>query len=236
MALRGSHADRPSRLVMARSRGAITGPLLMLLGAWGALVPFIGHRFGYGYTPDNLWTWTAARGWLEVLPGCAAFLGGALVATSAHRVSATLGGWLAAAGGAWFVLGTVVAPFWNAGNIGVPSGTGHHTAYEQIGMFTGLGVVIVLMAAIAIGRVSVVGVRDVSVAQARIDREADVVDDDEVEPTTTSRYPVERPTRTVELPDADVRDADADNTAATSGQTTTGETQRQTTSAGSAPM
>jgi hypothetical protein len=175
MNTQGTHADQPSRLVMARSRGAVTGLLLIVLGAWGAIVPFIGHSFGYGFTPDNTWTWTAARGWLEVLPGAAAFLGGALLVISSHRVSATVGAWLAAAAGAWFVVGTLVAPFWNAGNIGVPTGSGHHTAYEQLGMFSGLGVVIVLLAAVALGRVSVVGVRDVSAAQARIDADRDVV-------------------------------------------------------------
>jgi hypothetical protein len=168
---------------MARSRGAVTGPLLMVLGIWGAIVPFVGHSFGYGFTPNNTWAWTAARGWLEVLPGAATFVGGALLTTSSNRVSATFGGWLAAASGAWFVLGTVLAPFWNAGNIGVPSGSGHHTAYEQLGMFSALGVVIVLLAAVAIGRVSVIGVRDVSAGQARIDADHAVV---VIPPTTVT--------------------------------------------------
>lgn len=192
MSKRGTRSNRPSRLVMARSRGAVTGPLLMLLGAWGAIIPFVGHSFGYGFTPDNTWVWTAARGWLEVMPGAAAFLGGALLTTSANRVSATFGAWLAAASGAWFALGTVVAPFWSAGNIGVPTGTGHHTAFEQIGMFSGLGVLIVFLAAVALGRVSVVGVRDVSAAQARIDLDS--------APDDSTSYPAERPVKDVELP------------------------------------
>src|SRR5260370_1257056 len=33
-----------------RSRGAVSGVLLILLGAWGALVPFVGSYFGYAYT------------------------------------------------------------------------------------------------------------------------------------------------------------------------------------------
>jgi hypothetical protein len=205
MTLRGTHATQPSRLVMARSRGAVTGPLLMLLGAWGALVPFIGHKFGYGFTPNNTWTWTAARGWLEVLPGAAAFVGGGLLTITSHRLSATFGGWLAAAAGAWFVVGTIVSPFWSAGNIGVASGSGHHTAYEQLGMFTGLGVVIVLLAAIAIGRVSVIGVRDVSAAQARIDLDSVAAD-----PT----YPNERPVQTVTLPESETETASAGSTRA----------------------
>jgi hypothetical protein len=163
----GTHAVQTSRLEMARSRGAITGPLLMLLGAWGALIPFFGHSFGFGYTPDNTWTWTVARGWLEVAPGAAAFLGGLLLTVSAHRVPAMFGGWLAAAGGAWLVLGTVVTPWWSAGNIGTPIGTTDQMVWERIGMFAGLGVVIVFLAAVALGRISVIGVRDVAVAEAR---------------------------------------------------------------------
>jgi hypothetical protein len=165
---------------MARSRGAITGFLLMLLGAWGALIPFIGHSFGYGFSPNNTWTWTAARGWLEVLPGAATFVAGGLIATSSNRMSAMVGGWLAAASGAWFVLGMVINPVWSAGNIGTPTGSTTTAMWERIGMFDGLGVVIVLFAAIALGRTSVVGLRDVEAAQARqdADREIDVTDAD----------------------------------------------------------
>jgi hypothetical protein len=37
---------RGSRLRMARSRGAASGFLLVLLGIWGALIPFIGPYVG----------------------------------------------------------------------------------------------------------------------------------------------------------------------------------------------
>jgi hypothetical protein len=184
MSTRGTHEDRPSRLAMARSRGAVTGPLLMLLGAWGALIPFIGHSFGYGFTPDNTWAWTAARGWLEVAPGCAALLGGALLTTTGNRLSAMVGGWLAAAAGAWFVLGTVVSPWWSAGNIGTPTGGTNLAVWERIGMFSGLGVVIVLFAAMALGRASVIGLRDVEAGRAR---QLDLTDDSD---TTRDRETV----------------------------------------------
>jgi hypothetical protein len=169
MTIRGAHGSRTNPLVMARSRGAVTGPLLMVLGVWGAIVPFIGHSFGFGFSPDNTWAWTAARGWLEVGPGAAALLGGALLTTSGNRLSAMAGGWLAAAGGAWFILGTVISPWWSAGNIGVPSGNSNHAVWEHLGMFSGLGVVIILFAAVALGRISVIGVRDVAAATARRD-------------------------------------------------------------------
>lgn len=181
-----THA-RTSRLAMARSRGTVTGPLLMLLGAWGALVPFFGHSFGFGFTPDNTWHWTSARGWLEVLPGGAAFLGGMMLTISRDRASAMVGGWLAAAAGAWFVIGSVISPWWSAGNIGTPTGDAHHAVWERLGMFEGLGAVILLFAAIAIGRVSVVGLRDVAAAESRRDRE--VVDVTDTPATTTDNAP-----------------------------------------------
>jgi hypothetical protein len=202
MTKRATPTTQPSKMRMARSRGAVTGPLLMLLGAWGAIVPFIGHSFGYGFTPDNTWTWTVARGWLEVLPGAATFVGGALLTTSSHRVSAMIGAWVAAAAGAWFVLGTTVGPLWSAGDIGSPSGSGHHVVYEQVGMFAGLGVVIVFLAAVALGRVSVIGVRDMSVAQIDLTSAPD-----------DATFVKARPVTTVDLFD---RDEGAETTAGTS--------------------
>ena len=75
----GPDYERPRALYMPRTRGAVTGLLLILLGAWGALIPFIGPIFNWAYTADPAWTWTAAKGWLEVLPGVAAAVGGLLL-------------------------------------------------------------------------------------------------------------------------------------------------------------
>jgi hypothetical protein len=155
-------------LRVPRSRGVLSGLLLILLGAWGALVPFIGPYFHYAYTPDKAWTYTSGRLWLEILPGAAVALGGLIVLVSAYRPVAHFGAWLAALGGAWFALGSVIGPTWTGMNMttGTPLG-GHVTrALEQIGFFTGLGVVIVLLAAMALGRFSVISVRDARRAEA----------------------------------------------------------------------
>ena len=45
-------------LHMPRSRGAVSGLLLIILGAWGALVPFIGPYFHFAYTPGQPWVWS----------------------------------------------------------------------------------------------------------------------------------------------------------------------------------
>ena len=163
-----------------RSRGALSGLLLVLLGAWGALIAFIGPYFHYAYTPDSAWTYTTGRFWLEILPGCATVIGGLIVLASSSRPVAIFGAWLAAVSGAWFALGTVLAPIWGTSGIsmsaGTPVGGTIHRALEQTGFFTGLGIVIVLLAGMALGRFSVIGVRETRQAEratkARAEREA----------------------------------------------------------------
>src|SRR5882672_8965974 len=86
----------------ARSRGAITGLGVLLLGAWGALIAFIGPYWNYAYTPNDTWTWTAARFWMQVLPGGVAFFAGLVLLISAHRVIASAAAWFAIVAGAWY--------------------------------------------------------------------------------------------------------------------------------------
>ncbi|HLI39080.1 MAG TPA: hypothetical protein VKV80_17330 [Streptosporangiaceae bacterium] len=150
-------------LRVPRSRGALSGALLVLLGIWGAIIPFVGPYFGYAYTPDSAWTYTTGRLWLEILPGAAVFIGGLIVLSSAIRPFALAGAWLAALGGAWFLIGSQVSTLWTAGGtvaIGAPVGGTFSRAVEQIGFFTGLGAVIVFLAALALGRFTVLGIRE----------------------------------------------------------------------------
>ncbi len=115
-------------LQVPRSRGAVSGLLLVLLGLWGALIPLVGPYFHYAYTPATAWTLTNGRIWLEIVPGAATFLGGLILLASASRPMAMFGAWLAAAGGAWFALGMVLIPIWPAASTldpGSPAGTDH---------------------------------------------------------------------------------------------------------------
>src|SRR5690349_3726834 len=144
-------------LQMRRSRGAFSGFLLILLGLWGALIPFIGPYFHFAYTPDKAWTYNTGRLWLELLPGAAVFLGGVLLMAARSRHTALFGALLAAAAGAWFVLGQSLSPLWNhhVAMGGSPaSGTQYMRIMEQLGFFTALGVVIVFVAGAALGRIA----------------------------------------------------------------------------------
>jgi hypothetical protein len=145
----------------------MTGLLLLLLGVWGAIIPFVGPYFDFGYPPNSAWTWTAARFWYEVLPGIVTIAGALLLLFSANRATAHLGAWAAAVCGAWFILGPIFAPELGLGTLGVPMNSGWVAVLTRIGLFFGLGTAILYLASVAIGRLSVKGVRDVQAAEAR---------------------------------------------------------------------
>jgi hypothetical protein len=157
-------------LRVPRTRGAFSGFMLLLLGAWGALIPFVGPYFHYAFTPDTAWTYTSGRLWLEILPGAAAALGGLILLTSALRPTAMFGAGIATAAGAWFAVGTLFQPLGpGAGwfTAGSPVGSTLLRVTEQIGFFTGLGVAIVFFGATALGRLSIIGMGDARLAARR---------------------------------------------------------------------
>ena len=154
-------------LRVPRSRGALNGGLLVLLGIWGGLIAFVGPYFHYAYTPDKAFTYTTGRLWLEILPAAGAIVGGLILGGTASRPVAIFGAWLAALSGAWFVLGGQLSALWHTGgSAGVPVGDNLHRVVEQIGFFTGLGLVIVFLAAVALGRFTVIGIRERALAEA----------------------------------------------------------------------
>ena len=186
-------------LRVPRTRGVASGLLLVLLGAWGALIPFIGPYFHFAYTPDTAWSYTVGRLWLEIMPGVATVIGGLILLATAIRPVAIVGACLAAAAGAWFALGAVIAPVWTGyGTVGpnaipaalypgVPTGGPLHMVAEHLAFFTGLGVVIVFISALALGRLAVIGARDVELVTGR------VAPDEEPVTVPASRLPKRRP-------------------------------------------
>jgi hypothetical protein len=151
-------------LRIPRSRGALSGVLLILLGTWGGLIPFVGPYFHYAYTPGSAWPWsyTSGRLWLEIAPAAAAVVGGLILLASASRPAALFGAWLAAISGAWFAVGGLTGPMWRGHQVsaGTPVGGPITRSLEQIGFFTGLGLAVAFVAAVALGRLTVIAVRD----------------------------------------------------------------------------
>ena len=138
-------------LRVPRSRGAMSGALLVLLGLWGGLVPLIGPYVHFAYTPDRPWVITSGRIWLEIVPGAVVLVGGLMAALTRFRPAAVTGAVLAVLGGAWFVVGTILTPLRTAAiSAGVPVGGVAIRTAEQLSFFPGLGAVIIFIAAIAL--------------------------------------------------------------------------------------
>lgn len=196
--------DYSRGLSMPRSRGAVSGLLLVILGAWGALIPFVGPHFNFAYTPDKDWAWSTARGWLEVLPGAATVLGGLLLVFAGNRVAAMLGGWVAVLAGAWFVVGGEVAPLLGIGSAGDPvAATERKRAVLEVTYFSGLGALITFVGGVALARTAVRLARDVAAvapADAAVDPDQSVLPYREAgyEPAQVSSGALTRPRATEE--------------------------------------
>lgn len=149
---------------MPRRRGALIGFCLIVLGIWGAIVPFVGPYFHYAFINLNKWHFTYGRLWLDILPGAATILAGLMLLSAGNRATAVFAGWMAALAGAWFVVGPQISRLWNHGiiQVGHPLGGYTRQTIEQLGYFYALGAVIVFLGGIAIGRASFVAARDVA--------------------------------------------------------------------------
>ena len=149
-----------------RTRGAISGLMVVLLGAWGAIVPFVGPSFNFTIGPDSTFHMTAGRAWLSLLPGVVAVVGGLVLLFSAHRAKAVLGAQLAIAAGVWFVIGPTVSVLWSnagppLGQAGRPLGGEYRQMAELLAYFYGVGAAITAFASLALGRMTLRTVRDV---------------------------------------------------------------------------
>ena len=151
-----------------RRRGAATGVFLVLLGLWGALIPFVGPYFDYQIGTTSTWDWSIDRFWLSVLPGAAAVVGGLIMLYSTRRSTASFGGLLALAGGLWFVVGPTVSMLWNDGAqaTGAAFGDNGTRVLEWLGFYYGTGALITLFAAYGLGFLAALPVRGEAVPES----------------------------------------------------------------------
>src|SRR3954452_2634965 len=144
----------PGRLAMPRRRGAASGLLILIAGAWAALVPFIGPYLNFVVGSDKAWDMSQGRFWLSLLPGLVAVVGGFLLMQAANRATATLGAQLAIAAGVWLVIGRELSHLWTQTWTEPPTGGTSKQALELLLYFYGVGALITALGGIAFGRVS----------------------------------------------------------------------------------
>jgi hypothetical protein len=127
------------------------GLTILILGIWGGVIPFVGPYFHFTLGPDHTWTWTAARLYLSVLPAIAAVIGGLLLVGAGPWAAGRLGALLALVAGVWFAIGPDLSLIWRAGGeLGAGVGSQTRVALERLSFHTGLGVLIVALAAFAL--------------------------------------------------------------------------------------
>jgi hypothetical protein len=151
-----------------RRRGVVCGLLLILLGLWGGLAPFVGPYFHIGYTPDKVWDYNNGRLYYSIVPAAAVLLGGLLAAVTRNRGLGVFGGLLAALGGAWLAIGQgftaiVLKRSIASGKPILRSGetlTSLHAYVEMLALFAGLGLLVVFIAALVMGRFSLLAAAD----------------------------------------------------------------------------
>lgn len=129
-----------------------TGLVLVVLGAWAGILPYVGPLFGFRMDGTPSWTWTTAHWELNLAPGALVLLGGVLL-LAGRRGSTALGGLFAVLGGAWLVVGPLFASLWltSGAQTRVASST-LAAAMRPLGYHYGTGLVIVVLGAWVIGR------------------------------------------------------------------------------------
>ena len=154
-----------SAVQMSRSRGSWAGLALVLLGAWGGLAPFVGPYFNFGFKPDQTWFYSTGRLYASIVPGGVVLLTGLIVMATRSRWFGGLCAFIAALGGAWFVVGrAVLAAVANSPvkySVGAPIATTlSRVVLTDLACFSGLGVLIVFCAALSSGRLSIASYKD----------------------------------------------------------------------------
>jgi|HubBroStandDraft_1064217.scaffolds.fasta_scaffold04454_3 hypothetical protein len=152
-----------SAVPMSRSRGSISGLILVLLGAWGGLAPLIGPYFKFGFLPDQAWHYSTGRLYLSIVPGGVVLLAGLVISVTKGRWLGGTSALAAALGGAWFIMGqsALLVLTGSAYSVGSPvSGSTDRLLLTSLACFAGLGTLIVFFAALALGRQSIAAHRD----------------------------------------------------------------------------
>jgi hypothetical protein len=134
------------------------GVLALVLGAWGGLVPYIGHALNFNADGSSLWAWNLQHGLLYLAPGIAAFVAGGALMLSAwvdnvrgldiSRVILPFGALLLGLSGIWFILGPTIWPIYYGAHV-FAAATPTRTFAEMLVYNLGEGVMLSVLAGIA---------------------------------------------------------------------------------------
>ena len=125
--------------------------LMVLLGAWGAIVAFVGPAFGFRATAVSPWQWTTDNWLLHLVPGAAGVLAGLIVlswvplAVAGARNALRLAALLAVGAGAWFVIGPAAWPAFETSSAYQVAATGLGAFLYRVGANLGPGFLLAVL-------------------------------------------------------------------------------------------
>lgn len=140
-----------TREIRKPARGA--GILILLVGIWGGIIPFVGPLFSFNMGKPQPWVWSESHATLHVAPAVVAVIGAIMLLRSRSHGNRVFGAVLATIAGAWFVLGPSLHPLWapSASKM-MMGGSSLMKALEAIGYHYGTGIVIAVLGGYAFGR------------------------------------------------------------------------------------
>lgn len=159
-------AQHVARTVAAPSAwaGAVV-PLVLGVGAavvgiWAGIAPYVGPRIGFHVDSAPAWHWSSAHTVLALVPGAVAVAGGLVLVLSARRVHDPAFRWILLGcavawglAGAWLALGPLAWPVLTSHPAPFLGSTARHRLSVQGGSSIAPGLVLAVLAGVALGRV-----------------------------------------------------------------------------------
>jgi hypothetical protein len=140
---------------------ALIGLLTIAIGAWGAIVPYIGPTFGYRANGSASWVWAWQHSLLYLIPGAVAVATGlwmwamaARTRAGAGRLGSAFAGVVLLATGSWFALGPLVWPIFYSTPVFTPASPLTNFLH-QLGYNIGPGLVLATLAGMTLASAAV---------------------------------------------------------------------------------
>jgi hypothetical protein len=140
-----------------RVTATVAGALAVVVGAWGGIIPYVGHALHYSADGSATWTWDLQHGLLSLLPGAMAVVAGALVVVSAwvrrerasvlHTVGLATAAVLLGLSAVWFLIGTSVWPIYFTSHV-LATASPVRTFANLAGTYLGEGAVLAAIAGV----------------------------------------------------------------------------------------
>jgi hypothetical protein len=156
---RGRRSDRfPVADMPRRMTATVAGAVGMVVGAWGGIVPYVGHALHYSADGSATWTWNLQHGLLGLLPGAVAVVAGVLLVAAGwvrREQSSAIDGALFAGASAllglssvWFLIGAWVWPIYFSSHVLVAASP-VRTFANVLGYFAAEGFVLAAISGVA---------------------------------------------------------------------------------------